>query len=57
MGDAQFETDNGQHYFDGQSLPEQELAKAGESEWTKKVMSAMKVTQLAVFKKLSYHSK
>lgn len=46
-----------QHYFDGDSLPEQELAKASESEWTKKNMSTMKDTQVAAFKRLLYHKK
>nr|OQO26167.1 hypothetical protein B0A51_03886 [Rachicladosporium sp. CCFEE 5018] len=42
-----------QHYFDGASLPETELAKSGEEERAKRNMAAMKETQIAVFKKLS----
>jgi hypothetical protein len=39
-----------QHYFDGETLPEEELKKAGESEWTKKNMSTMKEIQVTPFK-------
>ncbi|OQN98122.1 hypothetical protein B0A48_15954 [Cryoendolithus antarcticus] len=45
------------HYFDGVALPEAELAKSGESEWSKKNMAAMKETQIAIFKKLSQFTK
>ncbi|KAK3627945.1 hypothetical protein LTR56_018935 [Elasticomyces elasticus] len=45
------------HYFDGESLPEQELAGASGSEWTKKQLGSMKAQQMAVFKKLSHHTK
>ncbi|KAK5717026.1 hypothetical protein LTR17_016168 [Elasticomyces elasticus] len=45
------------HYFDGESLPEQELAGAGGSEWTKKQLGSMKAQQMAVFKTLSHYTK
>ncbi|KAK5674465.1 hypothetical protein LTS10_012853 [Elasticomyces elasticus] len=45
------------HYFDGDSLPEQELAGASGSEWTKKQLGSMKAQQMAVFKKLSHYTK
>ncbi|KAK3099054.1 hypothetical protein LTR53_019180, partial [Teratosphaeriaceae sp. CCFEE 6253] len=44
------------HFFDGEALPEQELAKASESEWTKKHLASMKAAQVAPFKKLSQYS-
>lgn len=50
-------SNTGKHFFDGEKLPEAELGKAGEGERTKRNMSSMKATQLAVFKKLSYYSK
>lgn len=46
--------DLAQHFFDGETLPAEELAKAGESEWTKKSMSTMKQIEMTVFKKLGY---
>ncbi|KXT05145.1 hypothetical protein AC578_7605 [Pseudocercospora eumusae] len=45
------------HFFDGQALPEQELAKASESEWTKKSMASMKKAEVAAFQKLAYFEK
>ncbi|KAK4496019.1 hypothetical protein PRZ48_013288 [Zasmidium cellare] len=45
------------HFFDGDLLPEEELAKASESEWTKKNMSTMKDAQIMAFKRLSYYKK
>ncbi|KAK4891375.1 hypothetical protein LTR27_010029 [Elasticomyces elasticus] len=45
------------HYFDGDSLPEQELAGASGSEWTKKQLGSMKAQQMAVFKTLSHYTK
>ncbi|KAK3679195.1 hypothetical protein LTR78_000756 [Recurvomyces mirabilis] len=45
------------HYIDGESLPEKELAKAAESERTKKNLSEMKATQMAIFKKLAQFQK
>lgn len=47
---------NGQHHFDGQSLPEKELEAASGSPWTVKNMSTMKQTQIGTFKKLGYFS-
>lgn len=43
-----------QHFLDGEAPPANELAKAGESEWTKKNMSTMKQAEIAVFKKLGH---
>ncbi|KXL44410.1 hypothetical protein M433DRAFT_155048 [Acidomyces richmondensis BFW] len=45
------------HFFDGETLPEKELAKAGESEWTKKNMETMKEAKVAIFQKLSQYTK
>ena len=45
------------HFFDGESLPDQELAKCSESEWTKKNMGSMKDMNVAASKKLGYFSK
>lgn len=44
-----------QHYFDGESLPVKELARAGESEWTQRIMAAMQEAQIVAFRKLSHH--
>ena len=45
------------HFFDGESLPDQELAKCTESEWTKKNLNSMKDMKMQAFKKLGYFSK
>ncbi|SMQ49042.1 unnamed protein product [Zymoseptoria tritici ST99CH_1A5] len=45
------------HYIDGETFPAAEMAKLGESEWTKKIMSGLKKSEMGVFEKVSYHKK
>ncbi|KAK5117992.1 hypothetical protein LTR62_004036 [Meristemomyces frigidus] len=45
------------HYFDGEALPTEELAKAGESERTKRNLGSLTSQEMAVFRKLSQYRK